>query len=154
MSELVKTRKLNFEDLFFFEREVTQPQIIKKELDMIMPKLRKIGIEHKNIVISKVVGKNPTKKTMTIQIRVPISVNEEMSNFLNEYPQYELEKNFSIEEGVKLAISNNENEFREGIKLLMNQRPELDLSNNSIIEVSHISYYGDVIDFELFLEDK
>ncbi|WP_296143190.1 hypothetical protein [uncultured Anaerococcus sp.] len=154
MSELVRTERLNFEDLFFFEREVTQPQIIKKELDMIMPKLRKIGIEHKNIVISKVVGKNPTKKTMLMQIRVPISINDGLSNFFKKHPQYELEKNFSINEGVKLAITNNENEFREGIKLLMKQRPDLDLSNNSIIELSHISYYGDVLDFELFLEDK
>ncbi|WP_073997515.1 hypothetical protein [Anaerococcus urinomassiliensis] len=154
MSELVRTKKLNFEDLFFFEREVTQPQIIKKELDKIMPKLRKIGVEHKNIVISKVVGKNPTKKTMMIQIRVPISVNDKLSDFLKDYPQYELEKKFTIDEGVKLTITNNEKEFREGIKLLMNQRPGLDLSNNSIIEVSQISYYGDVIGFELFLEDK
>lgn len=72
MATISETENIVFEDLLFFEHEVTRPQIVKQEIDAVMPKLRKLGINHKNIVISKVVHTNLIKKTMTIQLRIPI----------------------------------------------------------------------------------
>lgn len=81
MSLIFETEDLIFENLLLFEREVTQPQIVKKEIDDVMPKLRKIGVNHKNTVISKVIQTNPVKKTMTVQIRIPIEINEQLPDF-------------------------------------------------------------------------
>lgn len=142
-----------FENLLFFEREVPNPQIVKREIDSIMPKLRKIGVKHKNIVISKVINTNSTKKTMLMQIRIPINESHQLAQFFEDNPQYILESSFVIKKGVKIIIDNNEREFHNGIKLLMARRPDFDMSQNHIIELSHISFDGKVLGFELFLED-
>ena len=153
MAVIQDTDSTTFENLLFFEREVAQPQIVKWEIDVLMPKLRKIGINHKNIVISKVVQTNPVKKTMLMQIRMPIDVNEQLDQFLADNPQYSLEPSFAIKKGLKLVITNNEQDFRNGIQRLMSQRPGFDMSQNPIIEMSRISYDGKVMGFELFLEN-
>lgn len=153
MAVVQDTADTVFENLLFFEREVPQPQIVKQEIDTLMPKLRKIGINHKNIVISKVVRTNPVKKTMLMQMRMPIDVNDQLDQFLADNPQYALEPSFTIKKGVKLVISNNEQDFRNGIQQLMSQRPGFDMSQNPIIEMSRISFDGKVMGFELFLED-
>lgn len=153
MATISETENIVFEDLLFFEREVTRPQIVKQEIDAVMPKLRKLGINHKNIVISKVVHTNLIKKTMTIQLRIPIEVNERLFDFFRENQQYKLEKSFVIHKGIKLEISNNERDFHAGIQQLMDLRPGFDMSNNLIIEMSRISYDGRVLGFELFLEE-
>ena len=85
---------------------------------------------------------------------MPIDVNDSLLEFIDENPRYSLENNFSIGKGLKLVISNNEDEFREGINQLMKRRPDFDMSKNPIVEMSHISYDGTVMSFELFLEDK
>lgn len=65
-----------------------------------------------------------------------------------------MEQSFVIRRGIKLAISNNEQDFRTGIQQLMELRPEFDMSKNPIIELSRISFNGRVLGFELFLEDE
>lgn len=152
MATIIDTEEIVFENLLFFEREVAKPQIIKREIDMIMPNLHKIGVNHKNIVISKVIDTNPVKKTIRMQMRIPIEVNDNLEQFLEEHPQYMMEPSFTIAKGVKLAISNSEQEFRAGILQLMEKRPDFDMSHNPIIELSHISFDGRVLEFELFLE--
>lgn len=153
MAMISETEDMIFDNILFFEREVTQPQIVKREIDVVMLKLRKIAVNHKNIVISKVVQTNPTKKTMTMQLRIPIEVNEQLLDFFRENPQYEFEQSFVIQKGVKLVISNNEQDFRAGIRQLMELRPGFDISSNPIVELSRISYDGRVLGFELFLEE-
>ena len=154
MALLVETEEMIFNNLLFFEREVARPQTIKREIDMLMPRLHKIGVQHKNIVISRVIKNNHVKKTMLMQIHMPIDVNASLLEFIDENPRYSLENNFSIGKGLKLVISNNEDEFRDGINQLMKRRPDFDMSKNPIVEMSHISYDGTVMSFELFLEDK
>ncbi len=148
------TEAVVFDNLLFFEREVTRPQIVKQEIDIIMPKLRKIGVNHKNIVISKVIRTDPIRKTMTVQIHIPLKTNERLKQFFCDNLQYTLEHSFVIQKGVKLVISNSEREFRAGIQRLMELRPGFDMKNNPIIELSHISFDGRVLGFELFLEDN
>lgn len=153
MASIFETDGVMFQNLLFFEREVINPSAIKKELDTMMTKLRKIGVAHKNIVISKVIQVNRTKKTMIMQVRVPIDMNDQLMQFLYEYPQYKLESFFMIRKGLKLIVSNDEEDFSSGIQQLMKLRQGIDMSNNPIIELSRISFDGRVLGFELFYED-
>lgn len=157
MATIIETNEIVFENLLFFEREVTQPQIVKRELDTIMPKLRKIGVNHKGIVISKMVKTDHVKKTMVMQMRMPIDTSqqtEQLQQFFLNNPQYSLESGFTIKKGVKIVITNSEQDFRAGIQQLMERRPDFNMVHNPIIELSHISFDGKVLGFELFLEDK
>lgn len=156
----IKNYESSFKDLICFKSEITNPQEMKKNIDKLVNLLNKMKIYHKNEVISKVIDKNSIKKTVTIQIYIPIQKSKNIDAFFYKYPAYKYQKEFIIKRGYWISISNNMEEFKKAVGLFiskMNNEESInvqnyDVSNNSIIEVSRIGYDGAVLGFDLYME--
>lgn len=160
MELIVNNDDTLFVDLICFQSEVTNPQQMKKEIDKLVDILNKMKIKHKNKVITKVIGKNVVKKTMTMKIHIPIITNENVHKISEKYPMYKYQKEFLIKKGYMISISNDMAEFKKAVELFIsktnnNENADIqnyDVSNNNIIEVSKIGYDGSVLGFDLYME--
>ncbi|ADH60235.1 hypothetical protein Tmath_0471 [Thermoanaerobacter mathranii subsp. mathranii str. A3] len=152
---------IKFENLIYFEKEVVNPISIQQEVRKLIDRLKDGGIFYKNRLITKVIEKDITKKTVTMRIMIEVEISEGSGiyNFLKNYPQYRYLEDFSIGKSYSISISNDVEEFKNAISLLISKIDSdvkdinnYDLSKNNIIEIARIDYDGNVIGFDLFLE--
>ncbi|MBO0481267.1 hypothetical protein [Candidatus Enterococcus courvalinii] len=142
-----------------FCKEVSTPQQIKKEIDKLLKALRDSDISHKNIVVTKVCGRNTYKKTVTMEVQIVIDQLLENLHSVLDSHNYILNNNVIIKAGLMISIPNDMEKFNQAIKAFMkmetNENVQINQYNvqaNHIIEVSHIAYDGTVMGFDLYLE--
>jgi hypothetical protein len=160
--ELINREKEEvFDHLICFEREITNPNLIKKNMDELVNVLNKMQVGHKNRVITKVIGRDKIKKTVTMRIYIQVNDETKIDKFIEKYPMYKYVDKFIIEKGYLISISNSMEEFKQAVELFMNEvkhdnngLDNYDVSNNSVIEVSRIGYDGTVLGFDLYMEIK
>lgn len=157
--KIIEKASIKFGSVIGFQKEVTNPQQIKYEMDKLIKKLNENGIKHKNIAISKVLEKNIIKKTILIEASIVVDDGSIIEDFIINNPKYNLINDYCIEAGYMVSIANNANEFKSAIKLLMQtfsgENTGIDsynLDKNKIIEVSRIAYDGTVLGFDLYWE--
>lgn len=161
MELITKEKEEGFEYLIYFEKEISNPNLIKRSLDDLVNKLNKTQVGHKNRVITKVIGRDKLKKSVTMRIYIEVDDKTKIDEFIEQYEMYKCLDKFTIEKGYMISISNNMEEFKQAVNMFMSEvkndnsgLDNYDVSNNNIIEVSRISYDGTVLGFDLYMEIK
>jgi len=158
--QLVETKQIDLGAVICFIKEVSNANQIKAELERLVDKLKKSNIKHKNLTVTKVIDKNPVKKTVLMEVSVPIDANDAIGSFIETYPKYSSVACFKISSGYKISIPNNMNDFKAAVEMFLsklNENPDLDsfdLYGNPIIEVAKIAHDGTILGFDLYLENK
>ncbi|MGL5972841.1 MAG: hypothetical protein ACRCZK_03925 [Oscillospiraceae bacterium] len=96
-----------------------------------------------------------------MQVSLLIKNLDDIDGFIMEHPMYSIINDFTIQQGYRISISNNMDDFKSAINLFVQKANEdctdvnsFDLSNNPIIEVSKIAYDGSILGFDLYLENN
>ena len=87
--EVVECGAIIFEHLLRFRKEIDNPLVIKKDMDLLIKRLKKKGYYHTNRVITRVLEKDSRKKTIKLEIIVPVVKDKDLMYFIAQYPQYE-----------------------------------------------------------------
>lgn len=156
--ELFELDKIVFENLVCFEKELANPQIMKKEMDQLIRRLGKHKIQHTNRVITKVIQHHKERKTILMQIMVPIAAANDIDFFLADYDvEYFFIEEYMLKESIKASIPNDMNEFKRAVNAFVhyanvNDVNDLDFKNNHIIEIAKVDMHGTILGFDLHME--
>lgn len=155
--EIIETDTLVFTEIVAFKKEISNPMTMKKEMDKLIERLGKKGHTHCNKVITKVIGRDKKKKTITIQIMVPITESHNIQGFFKKYESYFFIDQYTLKESIKISIPNDMNEFKRAVDLFVKYAKasnvnEIDLNKNHIIEIAKVDMNGTVVGFDLHME--
>lgn len=154
---IVETDKLVFANVVSFSKEISNPMIMKKEMDQLIERLGKYKIKHCHKVITKVVDRNENKKTIVLKIMVPVADRNGLEDFLDQYKQYIFSESYNMNSSVRISIPNDMNEFKRAVEKFveysnLSNVNDLNLKENHIIEVAKVDLKGNVIGFDLHME--
>ncbi|MFS8651088.1 MAG: hypothetical protein FWJ66_04125 [Caldibacillus sp.] len=155
--EVVECGAIIFEHLLRFRKEIDNPLVIKKDMDLLIKRLKKKGYYHTNRVITRVLEKDSRKKTIKLEIIVPVVKDKDLMDFIAEYPQYEYVEKYIMPESIKISIANDPEQFQQAVQKFteyakLNDQEKLDLQKNHIIEIAKIDLNGNVVAFDLHME--
>lgn len=146
-----------FQNLVVFKKEIANPLLMKKEMDKLIERLGKYGHKHCHKVITKVIERNEEKKTIILQIMVPIGDATNINMFLDVYDQYTFIDKYTLKDSICISISNNMKDFKRAVEKFVEYADvlnvnELDFKKNHIIEIAKVDTNGIVIGFDLHME--
>ncbi|WP_100332612.1 hypothetical protein [Bacillus xiapuensis] len=155
--EIIETEALVFKEIVAFQKEISNPMVMKKEMDQLIGRLSKNGHKHCHKVITKVIGRNEKKKTITLQIMVPISDSHYIQRFLDKYDDYFFMDHYKLGKSIKISIPNDMNEFKRAVDQFVKYAHashvnEMDLGSNPIIEIAKVDMNGTIVGFDLHME--
>ncbi|MFZ5354006.1 MAG: hypothetical protein ACOZCL_14975 [Bacillota bacterium] len=146
-----------FENLIYFEKEVSNPRVMKNEIDALVDKLSQMKILHTHRVISRVISKDLIKKTVNMLIMIPIKDAAGVERFLQKHGQYGFMPKYELRESYRISIPNDMTDFRKAVEKFVEYSNSdsinsFDLKNNHVIEIAKIDMGGNVLGFDLHLE--
>lgn len=158
--EPVEVDNIVFEKLIVFKKELGNPQVMKKEINQLIRRLNKYKIKHRHRVITKVIKHDREKKTISIQILLPVTCENNIQTFLSDYDGYYYFLNkYSLKQSILISIPNEMNAFKRAVDVFvqyenMNDVYDLDIKNNHIIEIAKVDIHGTILGFDLHIEKR
>lgn len=158
--KLLSCNDISFERLICFKEEVANPQMMKNKLNQLIWRLDRHKIKHRHRVITKVLRHYKERKTILMQIMVPLVVQANPDSFMADYDgEYFFLRGYNLGESIKISIANDMNDFKSAVEAFvryknMNNVSDLDFKNNHIIEIAKIDTNGMILGFDLHMEKR
>lgn len=155
--DLVESKAQYFYHIVAFKKEIFNPLLMKKEMDKLIERLGRSGFRHNNRVITKIIDRKPDKKTIVLQIMVPIVDPQNIHLFFDQYEQYFFIPEYFLDESISISIANDMEEFKKAVNQFvqyanLSDVNDIDFKNNHIIEIAKVDVNGNVIGFDLHME--
>lgn len=150
--------EIKISNLVIFQKEISNPMLVKKEIDNLIHRLKKFGCRHTHRVITKVLSRNEQKRTITLQIMVPVIDAEKIDLFIKKYQEYRFLETFQLNQSLKISIPNETEAFKKAVNTFVQYSDVKDINgfgkDNHVIEIAKVDVHGTVIGFDLHLERK
>lgn len=153
---VIQEKATVFKNLIGFRREISNPSTIKREIDLLLRRLGRANALHANKVITKVMDRNIERRTVDMQIMLPLKGTSGIDELIGENEYFYIDK-YEISQSYRISIPNDPNQFKRAAEYFLQLSTgdgldKFDAGRQHIIEVARIDLYGSTLGFDLYLE--